>query len=157
MPLRSAGGFITENASFRPVGQPGNEPVAAPAAAVRSVAAASLIAGAWALVPPYWGPALSTEASVEFVDHVLPGIAVLAIAAACLLAGTRRVGATLAFLLAGLGVTLAGFWMTATHWPLVLQATRGEVPWGSTVHHSLPGLAVLAVGGFWSARFWGDD
>lgn len=60
-------------------------------------------------------------------------------------------------LLAGMGIVLAGFWMTATHVPLVLQAMDGEVSWGAALYHTAPGLAVMAVGGFWSARFWADQ
>ena len=117
---------------------------------------AGLVVGAWALLPPYIGPPLATRARDEFADHVVPGIALIAIAAACLGASTRRIDPTLAFV-AGLAVVLAGFWMTATHVPLVLQASRGQAPWGATIFHSLPGLAVMAVGGFWAARFWGDE
>ena len=138
------------------VGLPEGVPVEEHAAPGRTLAVAALAVGAWSLLPPYVGPALATEARVEFADHVVPGITVITVAAASLGASTRRAAPTLLFL-AGLGVILAGFWMTATHVPLVLQATRGEAPWGATAYHSLPGLAVLAVGGLWSARFWSED
>ncbi len=102
------------------------------------------------------GPALATASRVEFADHVVPAIVIVAIAGFALWSSSRRVDPTLVFL-GGLSILLAGFWMTATHVPLVLQARRGDAPWGATVYHSLPGLAVLAVGGFWSARFWGEE
>jgi hypothetical protein len=57
---------------------------------------------------------------------------------------------------AGLGIVLAGFWMMATHVPLVLQATRGEAPWDATIYHSLPGLAVLVLGVVWTKTWYAD-
>jgi hypothetical protein len=53
-------------------------------------------------------------------------------------------------LIAGLGVLLAGFWMTATHIPLVAQTTRDEVAAGAAIYHTLPGLAVAALGAVWT-------
>lgn len=116
------------------------------------LAGAGLLAGGWALLPPYTGPALNTADSVEFADHVVPGVAVLAISVGGFLLARRGAGASLLFA-AGLAVALAGFWMTATHFPLVLQATRAEAPWGATIYHSLPGLAVLALGLVWAATY----
>ena len=43
--------------------------------------------------------------------------------------------------------------MTATHLPLMLQATRAEAPWDATIYHSVPGLAVLALGVVWTASY----
>lgn len=116
------------------------------------LAGAALLVGAWALLPPFSGPALNTADAVEFADHVVPGAAVIAITVAALLLARRGFNENRLFA-AGLGIVLAGFWMTATHAPLVLQATRGQAPWGATVYHSLPGLAVLAVGIVWAATY----
>lgn len=116
------------------------------------LAGLGFLVGCWALLPPYTGPALNTESRVEFVDHVVPGAVILAISALALLLAWRRGGSSILFP-AGLGIFLAGFWMTATHAPLVLQATRQEAPWGATVYHSLPGLAVLALGAVWAYTF----
>ncbi len=115
-------------------------------------AGAGVLVGAWAFLPPYTGPALNTAARVEFADHVVPGIVVVAISILALFAGSRGDAEPLLFG-AGLGVVLAGFWMTATHFPLVVQATRGEAPWGATVYHSLPGLAVLLLGVAWAVAY----
>lgn len=111
-----------------------------------------LLIGGWALIPPYIGPALDTAQRVEIVDHVVPGIFVLATSIGSLVVGRRRATGALAFL-AGLGIILAGVWMTATHVPLVLQAARQEAPWVATVYHSLPGLAVLGLGAAWAYAF----
>lgn len=116
------------------------------------LAGAGLLVGAWALLPPYSGPILNTADQVEFADHVVPGIAVIALSLAAVVFARRASNGNLLFA-AGLGIVLAGFWMTATHVPLVLQATRGEAPWGATIYHSLPGLAVLALGVAWAAIY----
>lgn len=116
------------------------------------LAGLGLLVGCWALIPPYTGPFLATDDTVEFVDHVVPGIVVIAISALAFLFA-RRPGAAGVLFPAGLGIFLAGFWMTATHAPLVLQATRDEAPWGATIYHSLPGLAVLALGAAWAFTF----
>ncbi len=116
------------------------------------LAGLGLVAGSWALLPPYSGPPLNTADMVEFVDHVVPGVVVIAISVASLLLARagRAAGARFP---AGLGIVLAGFWMVATHLPLVLQATRQQAPWGATIYHSLPGLAVLALGVAWAVIY----
>ena len=127
-------------------------PTDTPPATPRVLAGAGLLVGIWAFLPPYTGPALNTAARVEFADHVVPAIVVVAISALALVVGRRR-GTDWLLFAAGLGVVLAGFWMTATHLPLVVQAMRGEAPWGATVYHSLPGLAVLGLGVAWALTY----
>lgn len=116
------------------------------------LAGAGVLVGAWALLPPYTGPALNTAARVEFADHVVPGALVVGISIVSLLVARRRDADRLLFA-AGLGVVLAGFWMVATHLPLVLQATREQAPWGATAYHTTPGLAVLVLGVAWAATY----
>lgn len=127
-------------------------PERAPTAAVPMLAGAGVLVGAWALLPPYTGPALNTAARVEFADHVVPGVLVLAISIVSLLMA-RRDNADQLLFGAGLGVVLAGFWMVATHLPLVLQATRQQAPWGATLYHSTPGVAVLVLGVVWALTY----
>ncbi|MBW3557765.1 MAG: hypothetical protein KY454_12610 [Actinobacteria bacterium] len=109
---------------------------------------AGLVAGLWAFLPVYSGPELDVARRVEIADHVLPGVVVLA---ACGAAVALRLRDTM-LLLAGMAVGLAGFWMTATHLPLVLQAKNGQARWGAAIYHTLPGLAVLVVGLVWILR-----
>lgn len=131
-------------------------PPGARVAALPMLVGAGLLVGAWALLPPYSGPPLNTSDRVEFADHVVPGVIVIAVSALALLLA-RRANASTWLFPAGLVIVLAGFWMTATHLPLVLQATRAEAPWGATVYHSLPGLAVLVLGAVWAATYHAPD
>lgn len=123
-----------------------------PTAAVPTLAGAGILAGAWALLPRYSGPALNTAPGVEFADHVVPGVLVIGISMVSLLVARRRDADRLLFA-AGLGVVLAGFWMVATHLPLVLQATRQQAPWAATAYHSTPSMAVLVLGVVWTVIY----
>ncbi|HUR17872.1 MAG TPA: hypothetical protein VMZ51_02910 [Acidimicrobiales bacterium] len=118
-----------------------------------------LIAAIWALLPPYSGPDLATEMRVEIADHVVPSILLVALSLASLIRA-RRLGSPLGsgtfMLLAGLGILLAGFWMVATHLPLVAQARRGDVPGGTAAYHTAPGLAVMVLGLVWTVLHWND-
>lgn len=115
---------------------------------------AGIAIAVWAVLPPYVGPALATDPTVEIVDHVVPAVVVLAVALATLAAGARAAGTPL--FAGGLVIALAGFWMIATHVPLIAQANRGEAPWGATLWHSIPGLVVLAFGLVWALLFGGE-
>lgn len=120
------------------------------------LAVAGLVVGAWALLPPYTGPPLATSTRVEVADHVVPGLVLLAVVVVVLAAGRRRHPGALLMLVAGLVVALAGLWMIFTHLPLVAQALDGAVPWGATLYHSAPGLAVGGLGFVWARRYWSE-
>lgn len=122
--------------------------------------------GAWALLPVFSGPPLNTDPTVEFVDHVIPAMVIVPL---CLVALTLRSRADRSrrarpddpkpragLFMIGLGVLLAGLWMLATHFPLVLQAIDGEAPWAGTIYHTTSGLAVFGVGLLWSVAHWAD-
>jgi hypothetical protein len=47
---------------------------------------------------------------------------------------------------AALLVVLSGFWMTATHVPLVLQAQREDLSFGAPIWHTAPGVCLLLLG-----------
>lgn len=128
------------------------------AALLPMLAGLGVLVGAWSLLPPYGGPRLALGPrgdQLEFVDHVVPGTVVVVVSLLALLTAWRRVSSRPLFA-AGLTIVVAGLWMDATHAPLVLQATRGEAPWGATAHHSLPGLAVLALGVSWCLAYRPD-
>lgn len=121
---------------------------------VPTLPVAGLVVGGWALLPPYSGPALNTAMRVEVADHVVPGLAVILVSAGALVM-TRRARVTDGrLLLAGALVLLAGLWMTATHVPLVLQAMRQEAPAAAVAYHTVPGVAVAALGAVWTGRHW---
>ena len=130
----------------------GAEPSSAPVS--QWIPLVGLAVGTWAVLAPYVGPELATDPQVEVVDHVVPGVAVLALATAGLTIGRKAPRGATFLLASGLAVVLAGIWMVATHVPLVDQATRDEAGWLPVVHHSLPGLAVAALGLVWAAAHW---
>lgn len=115
-----------------------------------------LLIGVWAIIPPYIGPHLNTRARAEVADHIVPGVIVLAVALAALLVGRRLPKPEVPMLFAGGIVFLAGFWMVATHWPLVSDARRHLVPTGALVWHSVPSLALALFGLVWTARYWSE-
>lgn len=115
-----------------------------------------LAAGLWAVLPPYSGPPLNTAGVVEVVDHVVPGVVLLALSAGMLAVTRRATRPGPAMFVAGLVVLLAGIWMTATHVPLVAQATEGLAPAGAVVYHTLPGLAITVLGLVWVAAHWAE-
>ena len=136
----------------------------APAAPARDVRRylpwAGLALAVWATLPKYSGPALTVKGGdlTEFIDHVLPGI-VVALASLAALAAWRRKDARGPGLIpfsAAAVTLLSGFWMVATHFPLVMQATRGEAPWAGTVYHATASIAVFGFGLLWAVSHWPD-
>jgi hypothetical protein len=109
---------------------------------VRSIPLLLLILATWGALAPYIATALGlivvVRPIVEVVDHVIPGVILLAVAAAAL--ATRRFP-----LVAALAAALASLWMTATHVPLVIQGARGGVSMAAALFHSIPGMAALVV------------
>ena len=85
------------------------------------------------------------KASVEVVDHVVPGvvIAVCAVLAAVL----ARRGAELSIASMALSACcfLAGLWQAVTHVPLVFQGGKPGAPWDSVVLHSTAGPLLVAI------------
>jgi len=77
---------------------------------------------------------------VEMVDHVVPGVVVLAVALFGVFAGRIP-------LIAALAATLAGFWITATHVPAIRDGFRGLIDGQATVIHSVPGILILFTAG----------
>ena len=119
---------------------------------------AGLVVGIWATLPKYSGPALHVRGGTqtEFIDHIVPGIVVIAASLACLLVKPKGESPGLTRFVSGLLVLLAGFWMVATHAPLVAQAARGDAPWAGTIYHSSAALAVFGFGLLWTVFHWSD-
>jgi hypothetical protein len=115
---------------------------------------AGVVAGFVAILPYVVTPELDTARAAEIADHVFPGVVVLLVVGAVLLAQRRGgVGGT-AFLGAGMGILLAGIWMASTHVPLLSQAARDEAPWAGALYHSASAAIVLAVGVAWASAAW---
>lgn len=119
----------------------------------------AIVIGLWAMVPPYlvlFGK-LEVRSLVEVVDHVLPGGLVVAVGVLGFVQLRAARPEPLLLLAAGGVITLAGFWMLATHVGLISQTRQGIVPGGAVVWHGLPGLAVTLLGVLWTVRFWDTD
>lgn len=118
------------------------------------LAVAGLVVAAWAALPRVVTPDLDTEDLVELLDHVVPGLVVLAVCLGAVLVQRRpgRRGSYLFF--GGLVLVLAGLWMVATHLPLVAEATRDEAPWAGTIYHSASALAVFGFSLIWMTANW---
>lgn len=120
----------------------------------RAAAGMSLL-GAWTIAVPYLGRALGLEVNVasrlEIVDHVVPG-AVVSLAAGCLFALKRRRALAGGWpAIVGGGVCfLAGFWVLATHVPLLADAARGRARWPAALWHSSTAVPIVA-GSLWYA------
>jgi hypothetical protein len=124
---------------------------------------AGIVVAVWATLPKYSGPTLVTKSSTEVVDHIIPGILVFIASVAALLAMRGREqaeaagkGPGLAAFVAGLVILLAGFWMVATHVPLVAQAIRGDANWAPAIYHSSAAFAVFGFGLLWTVSHWPD-
>ena len=119
-----------------------------------------LLIGLWAIVPPYaslFGKLEVKSAAVEFVDHVVPGAVVIAVAVLGYIQLRPPEPSQLVLFVGGVVITLAGFWMLSTHVGLINQTREGDVPGGALAWHGLPGIAVTLLGVAWTVRFWATD
>ncbi|GAC1337686.1 MAG: hypothetical protein NVSMB29_02380 [Candidatus Dormibacteria bacterium] len=107
------------------------------------IAVELLLFGLWGLTAPYLGRVLGldvdTAATAEIADHVVPGLAVLVVAATALSSGRRTRGGSLL-------VGACGVWMTATHVPLLRQAIDGQASLAASLWHAIPGMVILMLG-----------
>ena len=107
--------------------------------------------GGASILPPYLGPAVGLElhgisSTVEVVDHVIPGLTVIAFSViSLLLLRAGRPSDSLPLLFAIALCMLAGLWETSSHVPLVLQAGEPEAPWDAVLLHSLLGPTILLL------------
>lgn len=131
-------------------------------AAVPMMAGAGVLIGSWVAASIFVGPQLDLgprRTELEFADHVLPGVVVVVISLAVVLAlfvGRRlRPKAPSLLFYAGLGISLAGVWTTATHVPLVIQALRDQAPWSATLNYSIPAILLLLFGIGWLSVYRG--
>lgn len=124
-------------------------------AEVRGAAVLAAIGG-WTAVVPYAGRALglgvNVAAIVEVVDHVIPGAFIVAAALYLRRLSRRgRLSGTSSALLASGVAFLAGFWVLATHVPLLADASKSKIPWEAAIWHSITALPVVALA-MWFVR-----
>lgn len=124
-------------------------PPAPPAPRLQRLLGVVVAVAAWSILPPYVGPVLGLEldvsATVETVDHLIPGLlAVCGAAAALLLTRRGQPDSLLAF--AGLATcALAGLFQTVSHFTLVQNAGGPLQPVDAVVLHASPGPVLLAL------------
>ena len=125
----------------------------APDQAAMRLAGALLALGALTIAIPYLGHAIGLSVDVagriEVIDHVLPGALVMAAGAGVLVRARRDVMRGRWPTLVGGGISfLAGFWVLATHVPLLADAARGSAGWGAALWHFSTALPIIGVS-FW--------
>ncbi len=102
----------------------------------------------WATTVPWLAEAVGLELDVsprlEIVDHVIPGVVMLA--AAALLAARGGPRGSLVWLGVAAIAFLTGFWITATHVPLIPDALDGAAPWGAALVHLSTGPPIMLLG-----------
>ena len=122
---------------------------------IPGLAVVGVVLGLWAIAPNFTGPTLVLQdPSVEIVDHVVPGVAVLVASVVALAVAWSRPRPEPVLFLTGATVAAAGLWMVATHVPLLLQAVLGDAPWSAALYHLAPSVAVLWLGLAWTVRYW---
>ncbi len=103
---------------------------------------------AWATGVPWLARAVGLELDVatrlEVVDHVVPGVVMLA--GAAVLATRAGVAGDRVWMGAGGIAFLTGLWITATHVPLIPAAVDGLAPWGTALLHLSAGPPILVLG-----------
>lgn len=124
-------------------------PLASRPEEVRGAAMLAAI-GAWTILVPYLGHAIglavAVPARVEVVDHVVPGAIVVAAGVYLHRLARRQALSSQRLALPAAGACfLAGFWVLATHVPLVSDAATAEQPWDAAIWHSIAALPLVGV------------
>ncbi|MGH9123922.1 MAG: hypothetical protein ACRDZ8_04240 [Acidimicrobiales bacterium] len=131
-------------------GRPDRKPIATAAAEPfpRVLLGAGLLIGLYAMMPGFFPLGVHLKKSTEVVDHIIPGVIVLALV---MLALTKAAKPATMMLAAGVVVLLAGFWMAATHYALVLDAVNhtANTTFAQALYHSSTAVAVGALGIVW--------
>jgi hypothetical protein len=98
---------------------------------------------------PYLGRAIGivvdVASKVEIVDHVIPGTVVAAVGTYLAVNAYRSTLASEARAIGGGFCFLAGFWVLATHVPLISQAAQGKEAWGSTLWHAWTSVPIVGL------------
>lgn len=104
--------------------------------------------GAWSAIVPYLARPLGLEVDVatkvEIVDHVVPGVLV-ALLGGWLTFGDRAGSPVSRGALAAGVCALSGFWILATHVPLLADAADGREDWPAALWHSSSGPVIIVL------------
>lgn len=111
---------------------------------------AALVAGLYAIAPGIYLGGVHVKRGTEIIDHVIPGLVVIAMVGVAMLWGVRSVSV---MALAGLGVVIAGLFMALAHVGLFRQAINHQVPWGAAAYHCSTAAFVFLVGLAWAWRY----
>jgi len=106
--------------------------------------------GALSIATPFLARGLGLEVDVprrtEVVDHVVPGVVVLAASTLALFAAMReRSGLDGALLGCAAACMLSGLFELTTHVPLLADAARGDVGWDAALFMSAAGPVILVI------------
>lgn len=132
-----------------------SEPPGSVALLRASIVVPSLMIGLYAMAPGIWLDGLVVKRNAEIVDHVIPGLFVLAMILLAVSWGPDRRGASTVVFGASLVIALAGLWMSATHVGLLVQGIRGQAPGWAVTYHCSTAFLTLALGLTWVGRHWG--
>jgi hypothetical protein len=104
---------------------------------------------AWSILPPYVGPLIGLEldvaASIEVIDHLVPGLLAVAAAGAALALARRGRSDSLPAFAALAVCALAGLFQTVSHIALVRDAGDPPAPVDAVILHATPGPVLLAL------------
>ncbi len=70
---------------------------------------------------------LEVESRIEFVDHAIPGIILMAVAVLCVIQVRAAKPRPILLFASGGAIMLAGFWMVSTHVGLLSELREGRV------------------------------
>jgi hypothetical protein len=110
----------------------------------------ALLAGLYAMAPGIYLGGLHVRRGAEIVDHVIPGLIVIAMVGIGLFWGVRSTTVTA---YAGLVVLIAGLFMVLAHIGLFRQAINHQVGWGGAAYHCSTAALVFVVGLTWVWRY----
>ena len=112
--------------------------------------AVALVVGLYAMAPGVYLGGLHVKPGAEIVDHVVPGLVVIAMVAVGVFRGVRSIAVMVC---AGTIVLMAGSFMVLTHIGLFRQWVNGEVPGGEAAYHCSTAALVFVVGLTWVWRY----
>ena len=110
----------------------------------------ALVVGLYAMAPGIYLGGLHVKRGAEIVDHVIPGLVVIAMVAVALFWGARSVAVMAC---AGMIVAIAGLFMVLAHIGLFRQWVNGQVAGGGAAYHCSTAVLVFLVGVTWVWRY----